>query len=83
MAKINLLPWREAKRKEQQQEFFTLVGAGAGGNLPGSGSEIERCLRGLQERTAGGGQHRLGTAAQTYPECADRADEGTGLWRRV
>jgi type IV pilus assembly protein PilN len=29
MANINLLPWREAKRKEQQQEFFTLVGAGA------------------------------------------------------
>jgi type IV pilus assembly protein PilN len=29
MAKINLLPWREAKRKEQQQEFFVFLGIGA------------------------------------------------------
>lgn len=29
MAKINLLPWREAKRKEQQQEFFAMLGIGA------------------------------------------------------
>lgn len=26
MAKINLLPWREALRKEKQQEFFTMLG---------------------------------------------------------
>ncbi len=26
MAKINLLPWREARRKELQQEFYTTVG---------------------------------------------------------
>ncbi len=29
MAKINLLPWREAQRKEKQQEFFMMLGAGA------------------------------------------------------
>lgn len=30
MARINLLPWRETRRKEQQKEFFTLMGlAGA------------------------------------------------------
>jgi type IV pilus assembly protein PilN len=29
MAKINLLPWREAQRKEKQQEFFIMLGAGA------------------------------------------------------
>jgi len=29
MAKINLLPWREAQRKEKQQEFFVMLGAGA------------------------------------------------------
>ena len=30
MAKINLLPWRETRRREQQKEFFTLMGlAGA------------------------------------------------------
>ena len=29
MAKINLLPWRESLRKEKQQEFFTMIGAGA------------------------------------------------------
>ncbi len=26
MAKINLLPWREALRKEKQQEFFVMLG---------------------------------------------------------
>ena len=34
MAKINLLPWREERRKEKQKEFFTMLGvvalAGAG-----------------------------------------------------
>lgn len=29
MAKINLLPWRETKRKEKQQEFLVMLGAGA------------------------------------------------------
>ena len=30
MARINLLPWRETRRREQQKEFFTLMGlAGA------------------------------------------------------
>ncbi len=29
MAKINLLPWREAQRKEKQQEFFVMLGLGA------------------------------------------------------
>jgi len=29
MAKINLLPWREALRKEKQQEFFVILGMGA------------------------------------------------------
>ena len=29
MAKINLLPWRETKRKESQQEFFIMLGTGA------------------------------------------------------
>jgi type IV pilus assembly protein PilN len=29
MAKINLLPWREAQRKEKQQEFFAMLGFGA------------------------------------------------------
>ncbi len=29
MAKINLLPWRETQRKEKQQEFFVMLGAGA------------------------------------------------------
>ncbi len=29
MAKINLLPWRESQRKEKQQEFFVILGAGA------------------------------------------------------
>ncbi len=29
MAKINLLPWREAQRKEKQQEFFAILGFGA------------------------------------------------------
>lgn len=29
MAKINLLPWREAQRKEKQQEFFVMIGIGA------------------------------------------------------
>ncbi len=29
MAKINLLPWREALRKEKQQEFFVMLGFGA------------------------------------------------------
>ena len=29
MAKINLLPWREALRKEKQQEFFAILGMGA------------------------------------------------------
>lgn len=28
MAKINLLPWREAQRKEKQQEFFVMLGIG-------------------------------------------------------
>jgi len=27
MARINLLPWREALRKERQQEFYTITGA--------------------------------------------------------
>jgi len=26
MARINLLPWRETRRREQQKEFFTLMG---------------------------------------------------------
>jgi type IV pilus assembly protein PilN len=29
MAHINLLPWRELKRKEQQKQFFTTLGAAA------------------------------------------------------
>ena len=29
MAKINLLPWREAQRKEKQQEFFGMLIVGA------------------------------------------------------
>ncbi|MEJ2114831.1 MAG: PilN domain-containing protein [Gammaproteobacteria bacterium] len=29
MARINLLPWRETRRREQQKEFFTLVGMAA------------------------------------------------------
>ena len=29
MAKINLLPWREAQRKEKTQEFFVMLGIGA------------------------------------------------------
>lgn len=29
MAKINLLPWRDTLRKEKQQEFFIMLGAGA------------------------------------------------------
>ncbi len=29
MAKINLLPWREAQRKEKQQEFVVMLGIGA------------------------------------------------------
>ena len=29
MAKINLLPWREAQRKEKQQEFFVMLAIGA------------------------------------------------------
>lgn len=29
MAKINLLPWREELRKEQQKEFFIMVGVAA------------------------------------------------------
>ncbi|BBL72662.1 PilN domain-containing protein [Methylogaea oryzae] len=28
MARINLLPWREELRKQQQQEFFLAIGAG-------------------------------------------------------
>lgn len=30
MAKINLLPWREERRKQRQQEFFVLLGMTAG-----------------------------------------------------
>ena len=30
MAHINLLPWREALRKQKKQEFLTIVGLGAG-----------------------------------------------------
>ncbi len=29
MARINLLPWREAQRKQKKQEFFTLLGMAA------------------------------------------------------
>lgn len=29
MARINLLPWRETRRREQQKEFFTLMGLAA------------------------------------------------------
>ncbi len=29
MARINLLPWREARRKQQQNEFFSLLGIAA------------------------------------------------------
>jgi len=29
MARINLLPWRETRRREQQKEFFTLMGMAA------------------------------------------------------
>lgn len=29
MARINLLPWREARRKQQQKEFFALIGFAA------------------------------------------------------
>ncbi len=29
MARINLLPWREERRKQRQQEFFVLLGASA------------------------------------------------------
>ncbi|HFQ91400.1 MAG TPA: pilus assembly protein PilN [Chromatiales bacterium] len=29
MTCINLLPWREARRKEQQRQFFTIAGAAA------------------------------------------------------
>jgi len=29
MARINLLPWRESRRSEQQKEFFTLMGLAA------------------------------------------------------
>lgn len=30
MARINLLPWREERRKQRQQEFYVLLGATAG-----------------------------------------------------
>lgn len=30
MARINLLPWREERRKQRQQEFYVLLGASAG-----------------------------------------------------
>lgn len=30
MAKINLLPWREERRKQRQQEFYVLLGVTAG-----------------------------------------------------
>lgn len=33
MAKINLLPWREVKRKEKQKEFFIMLGLVAIGGL--------------------------------------------------
>jgi len=29
MARINLLPWREAQRKEKQKEFYIMLGMGA------------------------------------------------------
>ncbi len=29
MARVNLLPWRETRRREQQKEFFTLMGLAA------------------------------------------------------
>ena len=29
MARINLLPWREERRKQRQQEFYVLLGASA------------------------------------------------------
>lgn len=29
MAKINLLPWRAARRKQRQQQFYTMLGAAA------------------------------------------------------
>ena len=33
MAKINLLPWREERRKQRQQEFYVLLGMTAGAAL--------------------------------------------------
>jgi len=33
MAKINLLPWRAERRKQRQNEFFTLLGLCAGGAM--------------------------------------------------
>ena len=30
MSRINLLPWREERRKQRQQEFYAMLGVAAG-----------------------------------------------------
>ena len=56
---------------------------GGGLRLSGDRAEIERRLHRLQGRDARGQGIRLAAAAEAHPQCADQADEGRGLRRRL
>ena len=55
MVRINLLPWREARRKQRQQEFYLMMGAAVGAGLLVSlliWSYLNGQISGQQDRNA-------------------------------
>jgi type IV pilus assembly protein PilN len=53
MAKLNLLPWREERRKRRQQEFLTALGLAAlvvAGIVYGVNYQIEQWIQGQEAR---------------------------------
>lgn len=55
MARINLLPWREAERKRRQREFAVMVGSGLALTLlvgQGLHIQVEQMISGQEQRNA-------------------------------
>lgn len=55
MVRINLLPWREARRKQRQQEFYLMMGAAVGAGVLASlliWSYLNGQITGQQDRNA-------------------------------
>lgn len=55
MVRINLLPWREARRKQRQQEFYLMMGAAVGAGVLASlliWSYLNGQISGQQDRNA-------------------------------